>query len=97
MRTFVLLAALTVLAFSTVAVAQESVPLDPGGSFYDDDGSVHEPAIEGLVAVGITSGCEIGPPALYCPDQPITRAQMAVFLARGFGLELIEPEPDPDA
>ncbi len=71
--------------------------LNPGGSFYDDDGSVHEAAIEGLVAAGITSGCEVGPPALYCPDQPITRAQMAVFLTRGFGLELIEPEPDPNA
>jgi hypothetical protein len=91
------LLALVLLLVATVASAQEVPSLDPGGSFYDDDGSVHEPAIEGLVAAGVTSGCEIGPPALYCPDQPITRAQMAVFLTRGFSLELIEPEPDPDA
>ena len=98
MRTFVLLAALTVLAFSTVAVAQEVVPLDPGGSFYDDDGSVHEPAIEGLVAAAITTGCDVGPPARYCPGDPITRGQMAVFLTRGFDLELIaDPEADPAA
>lgn len=98
MRLLVVLGALTVLAFSTVAVAQESLRLDPGGSFYDDDGSVHEPAIEGLVAAGITTGCDAGPPALYCPRDPITRAQMAVFLTRGFGLELLrEPDADPAA
>lgn len=33
--------------------------------------------IEELAAEGITSGCG---PALYCPADPITRAQMAVFL-----------------
>ncbi len=87
---------LVFLFSATVASAQEVV-LDPGGTFYDDDGSVHEPAIEGLVAEGITSGCGIGPPALYCPQEAITRAQMAVFLTRGFDLELIRPEPDPDA
>ncbi len=97
MRALLVSAILSVIALSTVAVAQEGAPLDPGGSFYDDDGSVHEPAIEGLVAAGITTGCAIGPPALYCPEDPITRAQMAVFLTRGFGLDLIPPETDPNA
>lgn len=83
-----------ILLTSTVASAQEApVPLNPGGTFYDDDGSVHEGAIEGLVAAEITSGCDLGPPALYCPAQSITRAQMAVFLVRGFDLTLNEPEP----
>jgi len=36
--------------------------------------------IKQLVAEGITSGCGGG---LYCPDYPVTRAQMAVFLLRG--------------
>jgi hypothetical protein len=92
-----MLVALVVVLVSTVASAQESAALHPGGTFYDDDGSVHEPAIEGLVASGITAGCDLGPPASYCPAEPISRAQMAVFLTRGFGLELIRPEPDPDA
>jgi S-layer family protein len=36
-----------------------------------------------LAAEGITSGCA---PGIYCPDAPVTRAEMAVFLGRTFGL-----------
>jgi hypothetical protein len=39
--------------------------------------------IKQLVAEGITSGCGTG---TYCPESPVTRAQMAVFLVRTFGL-----------
>ena len=39
--------------------------------------------IEALAASGITGGCGGGN---YCPDQPLTRAQMAVFLAKALGL-----------
>jgi hypothetical protein len=41
--------------------------------------------IEQLYAEGITTGCN---PALmqYCPEQPVTRAEMAAFLVRTFGL-----------
>ena len=39
--------------------------------------------IKQLVAEGITVGCGGGN---YCPEQPVTRAQMAVFLVRTFGL-----------
>jgi hypothetical protein len=39
--------------------------------------------IKQLVAEGITSGCGSGN---YCPEAPVTRAQMAVFLVRTFGL-----------
>jgi len=35
--------------------------------------------------VAVTSGCQAGPPALYCPKANITRGQMAVFLVRAFG------------
>jgi hypothetical protein len=35
--------------------------------------------IKQLANEGITSGCGIG---IYCPDSPVTRAQMAVFLLR---------------
>jgi hypothetical protein len=37
--------------------------------------------IEELYAEGITGGCSPSPP-LYCPSNPVTRAQMAVFLLR---------------
>ena len=39
--------------------------------------------IEALAASGITSGCGGGN---YCPNQGLTRAQMAVFLAKALGL-----------
>jgi hypothetical protein len=39
--------------------------------------------VEALVAAGITGGCGGGN---YCPDAPITRGQMAVFLAAALGL-----------
>src|SRR5262249_27676409 len=38
--------------------------------------------IEALVASGITSGCATNP-RMYCPEAPVTRGQMAVFLLRG--------------
>jgi ELWxxDGT repeat protein len=41
--------------------------------------------IEQLAADGITSGCGGGN---FCPDQPITRGEMAVFLATAFHLPL---------
>ncbi len=40
--------------------------------------------IEALAASGITAGC--GPGPTYCPDNPVTRAQMAVFLSVALGL-----------
>ena len=39
--------------------------------------------IEALAASGITGGCGGGN---YCPDQTLTRAQMAIFLAKALGL-----------
>jgi hypothetical protein len=34
-------------------------------------------------ASGITAGCSA---TLYCPDAPLTRGQMAVFLSKALGL-----------
>jgi serine protease len=39
--------------------------------------------IKQLVAEGITAGCGTG---AYCPESPVTRAQMAVFLVKIFNL-----------
>jgi hypothetical protein len=41
--------------------------------------------IEALKAAGITGGCQASPP-LFCPDAPLTRGQMAAFLAIALGL-----------
>ena len=51
-----------------------------------NDVSVSDPGfqyIEALAASGITAGCAGGN---YCPDNPLTRRQMAVFLAKALGL-----------
>ena len=47
--------------------------------------------IETLVAHGVTAGCGAGN---YCPDGPITRAEMAVFLLKAkFGGSHVPPAP----
>jgi Pro-kumamolisin, activation domain/Putative binding domain, N-terminal len=38
--------------------------------------------IQKLMELGITVGCATGPPALYCPNDPIPRWQMAIFMVR---------------
>ena len=59
---------------------------DPSIDFTDDDASIFEADIEKLATAGITKGCN--PPAndRFCPDQPVSRGQMAAFLTRAFGL-----------
>jgi hypothetical protein len=53
--------------------------------FTDDDDSIFEDDIAKIATAGITKGCN--PPAndRYCPDDPVTRAQMAAFTHRAFG------------
>jgi hypothetical protein len=41
--------------------------------------------VEALAASGVTAGCS-GAPPLFCPDAPITRGEMAVFLSAALGL-----------
>jgi hypothetical protein len=49
--------------------------------------------IEALAAEMITLGCSTSPP-LYCPDDPVHRADMAVFLVRGIhGAGFVPPPP----
>ena len=42
---------------------------------------VHLPNIDRMFAAKITIGCRTEP-WWYCPDVPVTRAQMATFLVR---------------
>ena len=55
----------------------DDVPCTPGVGFSD--------WIETLYADGVTSGCSASP-LLYCPTNPNTRGQMAVFLVKAFTL-----------
>jgi hypothetical protein len=59
-------------------------PPASGEQFLDVDSSYWAVSwIEQLAAEGITSGCGDGN---FCPEQPVTRAQMAVFLVNTFAL-----------
>jgi hypothetical protein len=49
--------------------------------FSDDDGSTLEASINAMAEAGLTGGCGTG---VFCPDQPVTREQMAAFLVRAF-------------
>ena len=59
-------------------------PAPPAG-FRDTVGVSHVEAIDALYAAGVTVGCDTNP-LRYCPVQPVTRAQMATFIARALGL-----------
>ncbi len=85
-----LLVLVTVVAGGVPALAE----LPPGGTFLDDDGSPHEPDIEAIAAAGITNGCAT---ALFCPNAPVTRAQMARFLNVGLDLPATGTSPFTDS
>ena len=53
----------------------------PSAGFTDTEGTVHAANIDALFTAGITIGCTTEP-LRYCPDEPVTRAQMATFLYR---------------
>ncbi len=57
--------------------------------FADDDGSIFEQDIARIAAANLTTGCNPPINENYCPNQPVTRAQMATFLNRALNL----PEP----
>jgi hypothetical protein len=66
-------------------------PASSADRFDDDDGHLFEAAIQSIAAAGVTLGCD--PPANteFCPDNTVTRAQMATFLARALGLSPNRP------
>lgn len=62
-------------------------PTPRGDRFTDDNGSVFEGAIEAMAAAGVTEGCNPPDFTEFCPSRPVTRAEMATFLARALGLD----------
>jgi len=85
------LAALIVL----VAVAGQPVlaqegPLEEGSGFVDIAGNPHEEDIRFIVNRGVTVGCDLEGPR-YCPEDPVSRAEIAAFLARALRLDTTLP------
>ena len=66
---------------SFFSLGASPVPPAPDDWFSDDDGNVHEDAIEAIAAAGIALGCG---QRLYCPAEEVTRGQFASMLVRAF-------------
>ena len=76
----------TNLGFTTARVHYKlQVSPAPGSATFGDVPTNHPffQFVEALAASGITGGCGNGN---YCPDNPVTRGQMAVFLSKALGL-----------
>ena len=59
------------------------LPVSSRDYFTDDNSNSHESDINKLAKAGITVGCSA---TKFCPNQAVTRAQMATFLAKAFHL-----------
>ena len=68
--------------FLTRAFSHISPVTEPAGVFADVPADApHAAEVEAIFAAGVTRGCS-AEPARYCPDETVTRAQMASFLTR---------------
>jgi hypothetical protein len=59
---------------------------DNGGGdlFIDDNGHLFENDIDKLGTAGVTKGCNPPTNDMFCPNDYVTRGQMAAFLQRAF-------------
>ena len=75
------------MAVWTVRILDGKDPSPVSSTRFDDVDGAHPWAafIERFAELGVTRGCSTSP-ARYCPDDTVTRAQMAVFLKRAFNL-----------
>lgn len=85
--------------FAVVArdeVGNESDPAEASATmstdFVDDNFSIFESDIEWMSGRGITFGCNPPTNDMFCPDDNLTRGQLAAFIARALDLP-----PGPDA
>jgi hypothetical protein len=76
--------------FLRLALSLSVATADP---FTDDETSAFESDINTIAAAGITTGCGQG---RFCPDEGVTRAQMASFLRRGLALTPVADGPFDD-
>ena len=68
--------------FLTRAFSHISAVSEPTGAFEDVPAdAAYAAEVEAVLAAGVTQGCS-AEPMRYCPDESVTRAQMASFLTR---------------
>jgi hypothetical protein len=66
---------------ASLLVRALDLPASDASPFRDVDGNTHEANINALAEAGITRGCTED---RFCPQQPISRAEMATMLVRAF-------------
>ena|SRR5690606_26053027 len=82
----VLVSLLLVVGLALPALSQEV------GEFQDvPDSNPFAADIEWLASEGITRGCNPPQNTRFCPNDPVTRGQMAAFLVRALGLTATGP------
>ena len=77
-----------VMAVWLVRILDDGAAPAGGGTRFDDVDPAEwwAPYVERLAELGVTKGCRTEPLS-FCPSRAVTRAQMASFLVRAFGLE----------
>lgn len=65
--------------------ALEDLPPPTGNHFVDDNGNQFEKAINQIAEAQITLGCNPPTNNRFCPNETVTRGQMAAFLRRAWG------------
>lgn len=80
---------------ATMLVRAFSFPASATDWFVDDEKSIHQAAINSIAEQGVTLGCNPPANSRFCPDDPVTRAQMASFLVRALGLAPLPPPSLP--
>ncbi|MEA2002240.1 MAG: S-layer homology domain-containing protein [Actinomycetota bacterium] len=69
-----------------LARALDLPEFDESETFSDDDATPFEQDIERIFVAGITKGCDPPLNDRFCPNDPVTRGQMAAFLVRALDL-----------
>lgn len=62
-----------------------NLPMTTTDYFTDDNGTIFEPYNNAMAAAGVSLGCA---PNLFCPNNEVTRGQMASFIMRAIGLDV---------
>ncbi|CAN5795541.1 hypothetical protein BH23ACT5_BH23ACT5_14190 [soil metagenome] len=65
-----------------IAVTEDRRLIPAGSPSFVDDGGVFQADIQWLAATGVTRGCHPPTNDRFCPNDRVTREQMAAFLFR---------------
>ena len=85
-------AALVLVVGLVPAALGQNAPVDHSLILSDVTGGVHKPAIDKLNRMGLFEGTLCFGERRFCPDRPIQRWVMAVWLVRALDAQVLQPE-----